>query len=67
MPRKSDPNSEVLKGLNSISKYIHITQGETAKLLQDGIIPGRFINGSWRVRKECLNNWLDSGNQQVGA
>jgi hypothetical protein len=67
MPRKSNPDSDILKGLHDIAVFIHVDKGVTAKLLQDGEIPGRFICNSWRVYKMDLIEWIRAGNKQISA
>ena len=67
MPKSSKVSfdKEILKGLKTISQFIQLDIGVTTKLLQDGEIKGRFINGSWRACKKDLLDWISSGNQPV--
>lgn len=66
MPRKAaktNGNDEILKGIKNIALFIHLAPGVTAKLLQDGVIPGRFLCNSWRVWRQDLIDFIRTGNQ----
>lgn len=42
-----------------VSRYLGIPVDEIYKMLEQKELPGTKINGSWRIRKTELENWLD--------
>jgi len=48
------------------AQYLSVHVRTIYRLARDGEIPGRKVGGSWRFRKDTLDQWL-SGNDGVPA
>jgi excisionase family DNA binding protein len=47
---------------NEAANYLKVTVRTIYRLIREGKIPGRKVGGSWRFRKDILDDWLaDSG------
>lgn len=43
---------------NEAADYLKINVRTVYRLIREGRIPGRKVGGSWRFRKDILDDWL---------
>ena len=65
------PNSELtLKDVmtpREAARYLSIHVRTIYRLARDGEIPGRKVGGSWRFRRNTLDQWLSGSNPVVAS
>ena len=54
---------ESIMTIEEIADYLRIPKSTVYKLAQEGKIPCQKVGRHWRFRKNTINEWLDSQNQ----
>ena len=61
-PEFQNPNSEILRKEimtpREAADYLSVHVRTIYRLAKNGDIPGRKIGGSWRFKKDALDQWL---------
>jgi hypothetical protein len=63
MKKPKKPEFDEILTLNKARQYIHINFATLRILLENGEIPGRQVNGRWKVCRKDLDAWVSSGNK----
>lgn len=53
-------NYDEIMTLTEVAEYLKISEVTTYKMMQSGKIPGFKIGRSWRIKREDLNNHIDT-------
>jgi len=46
--------------LSQLSRYLHLPESQTRKLVDRGSIPGRRVNGEWVFSRDEVHRWLET-------
>lgn len=50
---------EEIMTLKEVAKYLKLAEKTAYRLAAEGKIPGFKVGGSWRFRKDVIENWID--------
>jgi len=50
--------------IGELSEYLKIPRSTLYKLCQEGRIPSQKVGRHWRFRKDTIDKWLDSQNEE---
>ncbi|MDU8543834.1 MULTISPECIES: methylation-associated defense system helix-turn-helix domain-containing protein MAD1 [Pseudomonas syringae group] len=50
---------EEIMTLKEVAEYLKLAEKTAYRLAAEGKIPGFKVGGSWRFRKEAIENWID--------
>lgn len=50
---------EEIMTLKEVAEYLKLAEKTTYRLAAEGKIPGFKVGGSWRFRKDAIENWID--------
>ncbi|MCY1447706.1 Helix-turn-helix domain protein [compost metagenome] len=53
---------EEIMTLKEVAEYLKLAEKTAYRLAAEGKIPGFKVGGSWRFRKDAIENWI---NQQT--
>ncbi|MES9972514.1 MAG: helix-turn-helix domain-containing protein [Candidatus Thiodiazotropha sp.] len=51
-------NDQILT-LKEVAAYLKLAEKTAYKLAADGKLPGFKVGGSWRFKREDVENWID--------
>lgn len=50
---------EEIMTLKEVAEYLKLAEKTAYRLAAEGKIPGFKVGGSWRFRKDAIENWID--------
>ncbi|WP_058970950.1 methylation-associated defense system helix-turn-helix domain-containing protein MAD1 [Pseudomonas syringae] len=50
---------EEIMTLKEVAEYLKLAEKTAYRLAAEGKIPGFKVGGSWRFRREAIENWID--------
>lgn len=50
---------EEIMTLKEVAEYLKLAEKTAYRLTAEGKIPGFKVGGSWRFRKDAIENWID--------
>ncbi|MBS7473694.1 helix-turn-helix domain-containing protein [Pseudomonas syringae] len=50
---------EAIMTLKEVAEYLKLAEKTAYRLAAEGKIPGFKVGGSWRFRKDAIENWID--------
>lgn len=50
---------EEIMTLKEVAEYLKLAEKTAYRLAAEGKIPGFKVGGSWRFRKDVIENWID--------
>lgn len=54
-----DVMPEEILTLKEVAEYLKLAEKTAYRLAAEGKIPGFKVGGSWRFRKDAIENWID--------
>lgn len=54
-----DVMPEEIMTLKEVAEYLKLAEKTAYRLAAEGKIPGFKVGGSWRFRKDAIENWID--------
>lgn len=59
-------NDEILT-LKEVAEYLKLAEKTTYRLAQKGQLPGFKVGGSWRFKREDIENWIEQQKTKTGT
>jgi len=59
-------NDEILT-LKEVAEYLKLAEKTAYRLAQKGKLPGFKVGGSWRFKREDIENWIEQQKNKVGT
>jgi excisionase family DNA binding protein len=56
---EADVMPEEIMTLKEVAEYLKLAEKTAYRLAAEGKIPGFKVGGSWRFRKDAIENWID--------
>lgn len=50
---------EEIMTLKEVAEYLKLAEKTAYRLAAEGKIPGFKVGGSWRFKKDAIENWID--------
>lgn len=55
----SGPEQDAVMTVREVSQYLKLAKSTVYKLVQEGVLPGRKVGGTWRFSRKQLDSWLE--------
>lgn len=52
--------------LKEVASYLKLAEKTAYKLAAEGKLPGFKVGGSWRFKREDVENWINQKKSEVG-
>jgi excisionase family DNA binding protein len=57
--------NEFIMTVRDVAKFLRLSEAKVYRLVKDGCIPSFRLGGSWRFRKDLLEEWTRSKTQPL--